>query len=463
MYIYFDFLKFLIVINGINGLHLVNVNTLKEISTSFKNFLVSANLSYEDELKENYLNILNIVYLNYWLIGLISFSFLFIAVQKEAVAVLILFYFLFLILIGKIKQNGNLDAASVTLVTGVWFLTTITCVLSGTVINAFSCWYISLAVVVGLLLGKKQVFLISFVTIIITLFILFLNIYGYFDQPFFPAPPIVSWVVFIIAFVQSVLPITLSIQNLSSISIDLEKNVKNRTKELETANVELEKANKELELFTYSLSHDLKNPLETIANLMELIKKDYSNEISKSLLDLIERAELNSKRMNSLTKSLLKYYVIKAETINKTSINMNEIIRNILENFSDDIKKCNVLLKLNAVPDCKGDSLLLTEVWLNLISNSLKFTSKIEKPEIEINFKIENEKIIYFIKDNGIGIGEEQLSSLFKPLKRLHNEEFYEGFGIGLAFVQSIILKHGGKIWAESTINKGTNMYFYLS
>ena len=141
---------------------------------------------------------------------------------------------------------------------------------------------------------------------------------------------------------------------------------------------------------------------------------------------------------------------------------MNKIIEEILENYSEEIKDRNIRIKIDNLPVDFCDSLLVTQIWINLISNSIKYTKFSPNPFIKIGSYNENDKIVYFIEDNGIGFDMEKANSIFKPFKRLYNSQEFEGTGIGLSFVESIISKHQGKIWFLSNENKGATFYFTL-
>ena len=143
---------------------------------------------------------------------------------------------------------------------------------------------------------------------------------------------------------------------------------------------------------------------------------------------------------------------------------MNKIINQILiNNFNVELNKRKVQIDIKKLPEAIGDSLLITEVWENLLSNAFKFTAKCEDANINIGFKRENNHTVYFVCDNGVGFDQESSVNLFQPFQRFHLDNEFEGSGIGLAFVKSIITKHGGNIWINSQINNGTTVYFYLS
>jgi light-regulated signal transduction histidine kinase (bacteriophytochrome) len=132
-----------------------------------------------------------------------------------------------------------------------------------------------------------------------------------------------------------------------------------------------------------------------------------------------------------------------------------------MESFSYEIKKKNIQIKINSIPNCFGDIILLKVVWTNLISNAIKYTSQISEAVIEINHIVENNREIFYIQDNGVGFDMKNYNKLFNVFQRLHGDDF-EGMGIGLALVKRIIINHGGDIWAKSEVGKGTTFYFVI-
>ena len=319
----------------------------------------------------------------------------------------------------------------------------------------FSTWYISLAIVVAILLGKKTAYLFTLITLLATLGIVILNFSGILTEPFFPVPPLVSWFVFIIALVQTITPINLVIKSYTSQSENLEVKVLDRTKELE-------KVNNELELYINSLSHDLRTPLEILDEMIDVFKQSSEGHLSESEKQLINRISMNSKRTNKLSKDLLQFLTFRNLKLRKEDIFINDLLKNVQSNFSEEIRKRNIDISVEKLPNCEGDPTLITQLWINLLSNALKYTKKRQDPKISIGYKVENGKNVYFIKDNGIGFDMTKADKIFQPFFRLSNEKEYEGSGIGLAFVHSIILKHGGRIWFDSKINEGTIFYFTL-
>lgn len=223
--------------------------------------------------------------------------------------------------------------------------------------------------------------------------------------------------------------------------------------------IELENSNKDLQFFSYSVSHDLRTPLNNVNNLIKLILIENKNEINPDIEDIIKRINLNTSKMEILIEELLKFFKFSQQQLEKEFIEMKLLIQQTNLSFSDDIKNKHVEVFIDeSIPDCYGDKTLLSLVWTNLISNAIKYSSKVTKPFIQIGWKDDK----YYIRDNGVGFDMKDATKLFNVFQRLHPDSEYEGTGIGLALVKRIILKHGGTIWAESEINKGTTFYFTI-
>jgi light-regulated signal transduction histidine kinase (bacteriophytochrome) len=224
----------------------------------------------------------------------------------------------------------------------------------------------------------------------------------------------------------------------------------------------LEAANKELEAFSYSVSHDLKAPLRAINGFGKLLKEEYGSKVDaegKRLLDVII---INSAKMGNLINDLLEFSRASRTEIKEQHIDMEKTVTTVINELLEINNRKREEIKINSLPSILGDYNLIKQVWYNLISNALKFTSKISNPEIEIGFLVDGAKRIYFIKDNGAGFNQQYANKLFGVFQRLHMESDFEGTGAGLAIVKRIIQRHGGQIWAVGEVNKGATFYFSI-
>ncbi len=236
---------------------------------------------------------------------------------------------------------------------------------------------------------------------------------------------------------------------------NLEELIKDRT-------LALVESNKELESFSYSVSHDLKAPLRAIHGFSRILISDYYDKLddqAKEYLNIISR---NIDTMRHLIDDLLNFSRISRIELNKVFLDVKVLINEVCKELIDSEKKRNVEFVLKEINNFKGDKSMIKRVFINLISNALKFTKNKKKSIIEISSKKDMNNIIYSIKDNGAGFDMKYYDKLFGVFQRLHGVKEFEGTGIGLALVKRIIEKHGGKVWAESKINKGASFYFQI-
>lgn len=233
--------------------------------------------------------------------------------------------------------------------------------------------------------------------------------------------------------------------------------------DLKQKNNELKITNQELEDFTYLVTHDLQTPLKGILGYLKIILEDYSTLLDKEIIDYLNRIINSAEHMNNLIKGLLQISKITRKEIKQDTVNLSTICKDILDEIEKSDKKRKVNISIEKNMDVKGDALLLRSMLENLISNAWKFTTKNKVAKIEIGATRENQKIIYYIKDNGAGFSMEHSNKLFKIFERFHSETDFPGTGIGLASVHKVIKRHGGRIWAKSEINNGTTFFFTLN
>ncbi|MFN4150102.1 MAG: PAS domain S-box protein, partial [Candidatus Sericytochromatia bacterium] len=236
---------------------------------------------------------------------------------------------------------------------------------------------------------------------------------------------------------------------------NLEEKVKERT-------ILLEQANKELESFAYSVSHDLRAPIRHIDGFSALLKNSLKN-ITPESEQYFQKINLASSKMSKMIDDLLKFSRLGRKVLEKTDVDLNILIKEVIEQYKPDIVGRNVEFIIGELPIVKGDKGLLQIVFENLISNALKFTSKKDLAIIEIN-QCENcnKGCNIYIKDNGVGFDMTYVDKLFGVFQRLHTEREFTGTGIGLANIKQIIQKHGGTIRGEGEIDKGATFYVYL-
>jgi PAS domain S-box-containing protein len=236
---------------------------------------------------------------------------------------------------------------------------------------------------------------------------------------------------------------------------ELEHRVVERTAQLETAN-------KELESFSYSISHDLRAPLRHIGGFVELLIEENSAQLDETGLKYLNTISRASVEMGNLINSILIFSRLSKAEVKQTKINSKNLLNRVIKSFSDEINRRDVEINISELPDIKGDENLIGQVWMNLISNAIKFTRNKEKAIIEIGGKTGNGETIFYIKDNGAGFDMKYADKLFTVFQRLHQSVDYEGIGIGLANVNRIVMRHKGKCRAESEVGKGAAFFFTI-
>lgn len=220
---------------------------------------------------------------------------------------------------------------------------------------------------------------------------------------------------------------------------------------------------KELESFTYSVSHDLRAPLRSISGFVKILEEDYGHTIDQEGKRLIKIIEKNASNMGHLIDDLLDFSRMNRKEMSEQQINLNEMVNQIITDMLSQEKDRKINFKLDSLGTIRGDLSMMRQVWINLISNSIKYTRKKEVAEIEITSKMEDEKKIFSIRDNGVGFDMKYHHKLFGVFQRLHKAQDFEGTGVGLALVHRIISRHGGDIWANAAPDQGATFLFFLT
>jgi len=247
---------------------------------------------------------------------------------------------------------------------------------------------------------------------------------------------------------------------IKNFNLDLENKIKERT-------VELELANQELESFSYSVSHDLRAPLRSINGFAQIVIEDYQDKLNPEIARYFELIRKNASMMGNLVDDLLNFSRLGRQALNKATVDPALLIHEVIDSLQQEIRARNINIEIRELPKCEADPALLRQVFVNLIINAIKFTKNGENPRIEIGFIQGKDPDVdqppcYYIKDNGVGFDMKFYDKLFGVFQRLHRAEDYEGTGVGLAIVDRIIRKHGGKIWAQAAIDQGATFYFTL-
>jgi light-regulated signal transduction histidine kinase (bacteriophytochrome) len=234
-----------------------------------------------------------------------------------------------------------------------------------------------------------------------------------------------------------------------------------RTRELADINRQLTNANRELEAFTYSVSHDLRTPLRALASYSQLALEEREAQSAPQLRDFLNRIQKNASRMAQLIDDLLAFSRIDAHELERKEFSAEELVREVWSRLMDE-KVGKAELELKALPPMHADHSLMEQAFVNLLSNSLKYTRPKNDARVTVDAHTRDGQTVYRVSDNGVGFDMRYYSKLFGVFQRLHTEQEFEGTGIGLAIVQRVIARHGGKIWAESEIGKGATFNFTL-
>jgi len=244
-----------------------------------------------------------------------------------------------------------------------------------------------------------------------------------------------------------------------------EKELKNSEKSQKILIDELKRSNKELQQFAYVASHDLQEPLRTVASFAQLIERRYKDKLDSDADDFIEYIVDASKRMQILINDLLDYSRISTKGKEFKLTDTEEIIKVVISNLNAAVREHNAVITYDNLPMVTADSGQLPQLFQNLMGNALKFRREGVQPKIHISARedVKNNEYIFSVTDNGIGIEKEYLERIFTIFQRLHTREEYNGTGIGLAVAKKIVERHGGKIWVESEYGKGSTFYFTLA
>jgi PAS domain S-box-containing protein len=241
-----------------------------------------------------------------------------------------------------------------------------------------------------------------------------------------------------------------------------EEEIRKLNDELGKRTADLEASNKELEAFAYSVSHDLRAPIRHMAGYAELLQRNSLSALDEKSHRYVTLILESAKRMGTLIDDLLAFSRIGRAETRETTVHLDLLVKEVLGEVQQDMDGRNIAWKISALPDLYGDRSMLRLALVNLISNAVKFTRTRPQAEIEIGCLEKNkDEVVVFIKDNGVGFDMKYVDKLFGVFRRLHATGAFEGTGIGLATVQRIIHRHGGKVWAEGSVDRGAT--FFLS
>ncbi|WP_227819929.1 sensor histidine kinase [Marinobacterium aestuarii] len=232
--------------------------------------------------------------------------------------------------------------------------------------------------------------------------------------------------------------------------------------ELHRRTEELEAANKELEAFSYSVSHDLRAPLRAIDGFSQALMEDYNDKLGEVGCDYLTRVRAAAQRMGTLIDALLKLSRISRAGLNRSAFDISALAESVLADIRESDPRREIDVEIGASAMVQADPHLIRAVLENLLNNAWKYSGKCEVTKIEFGLCVHNNETCYFVRDKGAGFDMAYADKLFGAFQRLHKEQEYPGTGIGLATVQRIVHRHGGRIWAQAAVGEGATFYFTL-
>lgn len=244
-------------------------------------------------------------------------------------------------------------------------------------------------------------------------------------------------------------------EELRRLNLELEQRVAARTKELAAAN-------KELESFSYSVSHDLRAPVRAIAGFSKLLAEQHEAQLDAEARRKLGIVRGEAARMGALIDDLLAFSRLGRQPLQTKSVDMEELVRMNIDTLNAGHAGTPPQVRIGKLPPALGDRSVLAQVWANLLANAYKFSAKKERPAVEVNAISDEREHVYFVRDNGVGFDPRYVEKLFGVFQRLHDPTEFPGTGVGLALVQRIVARHGGRVWAQGQPNEGATFYFSL-
>lgn len=233
--------------------------------------------------------------------------------------------------------------------------------------------------------------------------------------------------------------------------------INQKASEIRILNEKLKQAYEELDTFSFTISHDLKNPLTTIKSYSQILMRD--KNMSPESLKILDRINASSDRMDQMIREVLEYSRIGKTTLTKVPIDILTLVKEQIKDLSVAFKACDLEMDIGDTPVLLGDPVMISQVFSNLLSNAIKYSSRSNPSKVSVHGSVTDTEIIYSISDNGIGIDIKQLPMVFELFKRMDNVKDIEGTGVGLAIVKRIVEKHQGKVWVDSELGKGSTFY----
>jgi PAS domain S-box-containing protein len=244
-------------------------------------------------------------------------------------------------------------------------------------------------------------------------------------------------------------------EEIRKLNWELEQRVAQRTAQLEATN-------KELEAFSFSISHDLRAPLRAIDGFTRALEEDYGKDLDEEGRRLCGILRRNTRHMYDLIDNLLAFSRFSQTKLSCIRSDMLSMVHSVFQELTTPESRAQIDFRVGELPKVVADPILLRQVWINLISNAIKFSAARDRPKIEVDCHSTPEEDVFSVRDNGAGFDMHYADRLFGVFQRLHNSSEYEGTGVGLAIVQRIVHRHGGRVWAEGQPERGATFFFAL-
>lgn len=257
-------------------------------------------------------------------------------------------------------------------------------------------------------------------------------------------------------------------RNLLGISEDVteqretEREIRRLNEDLTQRAAELQAANRDLESFTYSVSHDLRAPLRALDGFARILQEEYASSLDEEGARYLTVISESSRKMGALIDHLLAFSRLGRQAVTRSLVDMNTLVKEVVEEALQTHQGTAPKVEVGPLPPAEADHALIRQVWVNLISNALKYSGKSPAPVIEVSGRRDSTGTVYSVRDNGAGFDMTYYSKLFGVFQRLHSSSDFAGTGVGLAIVQRVVTRHGGRVWAEGKVNEGATFSFLL-
>ena len=235
----------------------------------------------------------------------------------------------------------------------------------------------------------------------------------------------------------------------------LEENVRERTEELKIAN-------RELEAFSHSVSHDLRSPLRAVSVFTQALLTEHSESLNDEGKRLLQNVNAGAAHMDRLITDLLRLSQLNRQALHRQPVRFAELAQRVIDGMTTERAGRDIEFVIADFPAWQVDQGLMQQVFVNLISNAIKFTRERDKARIEIGYRMDGTTLVVFVRDNGVGFNMKHMNKLFGVFQRLHSAEQFEGTGVGLSIVRRIVERHGGKVWVDGAQDQGATFYFSL-